>query len=548
MAWFVMQGEKARGPFDASQLKGMAREGQITAETLISKSNAGPWVAARNVKGLLTHQIPAASATSRETTAGKSQATGGMLPSGRSSQVRGEANATRAKPVSASKSSETSKQKTDAKEGRRLPVFVRLALNWYRIPTLFWVIFYGCSFVLMLIGQQLGKSSNDLMWNLNASDLMSNLNYWGRLAGMYAVLLALLAGLLTAFLRFYIADYCLPSPEEHFYVRVKGGNVRGPCRNDEVDSLLATNQSDFVAVDAAGPFFFWMQAMVDEAKERNTGTHFWKKFGTDGAAIAWFFFELLPQLRKYRWYRVFRFVAWSVIAVKLLRITLYNLGISLPIDSFLNVEYFYKIYPVLACFLIADIVLTATSSSLARSYVRQIIRNRNESKRQKKDELNRARDLAQEKFLNSGLFDQEPRISGLLIQIEGVSCQNTSTDTAAITFRKAGISLSLPGGVSKTIPAEKVKSVVVGGRGNFTSSQDSMWAGGGIGFGGAIQGALNAAALNMVTSLLTREDQRECIVVLKWQSGELVLLNQDYEPAQAWGQIRRVTETYTAQE
>jgi hypothetical protein len=50
--WFLNVAEKIYGPFDAGNLKQFVQEGRITPDTLIRKGQEGPWVAARQVRGL----------------------------------------------------------------------------------------------------------------------------------------------------------------------------------------------------------------------------------------------------------------------------------------------------------------------------------------------------------------------------------------------------------------------------------------------------------------------------------------------------------------
>jgi hypothetical protein len=52
MAWYVMHEGKVHGPLDSPRLKALATQGRIDTETQVSQSESGPWVAARNVKGL----------------------------------------------------------------------------------------------------------------------------------------------------------------------------------------------------------------------------------------------------------------------------------------------------------------------------------------------------------------------------------------------------------------------------------------------------------------------------------------------------------------
>ena len=59
MAWYVMRNEKTFGPLDNAQLKAMAAQGQVVADSQISQSTNGPWLPARNVRGLFQPPTPA---------------------------------------------------------------------------------------------------------------------------------------------------------------------------------------------------------------------------------------------------------------------------------------------------------------------------------------------------------------------------------------------------------------------------------------------------------------------------------------------------------
>jgi hypothetical protein len=50
--WFVEQGQRVYGPFDASRLRKLAAAGKISAESGVSRSKDGPWVKAGQLRGL----------------------------------------------------------------------------------------------------------------------------------------------------------------------------------------------------------------------------------------------------------------------------------------------------------------------------------------------------------------------------------------------------------------------------------------------------------------------------------------------------------------
>lgn len=517
MPWFVLLNEKPRGPLDASQLKRLAEQGQINGDTLVSQSTEGPWVAARKIKGL----NPAAPADSLDP---------------RTKSVASSSSKTSFPLVT--KRSETQSVSdgvvpSDHKHVRRTSLPVRLALSWYRIPATAWLLFYGCLLPLLWLAHTL-RESGIVHWRVR--EVIQPIE---QIAG-FTLLVVLL---LTIFLRFYISQFCFPIGGDSFYVRVARGKVEGPFKLTDIYSRLAKNKSDYVALNRGGPFFFWVESITDEASEHLEDRPFWRKY----QEIGWLFFELLPRLMAYTWFRVFRVATWLVsLTCLLLQLVVELFHITLPGADVLLSWRFAGVHHALFWTCLLDVILTTTSSRLGRSYIRQYLKNRathsEESTRQQWEEKQRANEM----FLKSGLFDPEPRISGLLMHVEGISCRNSATDTAEAFFRKDGISLYLPGEVSKTIPAGRVKSVVVGGRGDFKTSRDDMWVGGGFGVTGALKGAINAAALNYLTSLVTQKEHRECILVIKWDGGEVVLLNDLYEPGQAWAEIQRITKNYDA--
>ena len=73
MDWYVIHGGKVHGPLDSSQLKALATQGKINTKTQLSQNQSGPWVAAKNVKGLFAFAsgVAASAAPSSTTKAEK---------------------------------------------------------------------------------------------------------------------------------------------------------------------------------------------------------------------------------------------------------------------------------------------------------------------------------------------------------------------------------------------------------------------------------------------------------------------------------------------
>jgi hypothetical protein len=209
----------------------------------------------------------------------------------------------------------------------------------------------------------------------------------------------------------------------------------------------------------------------------------------------------------------------------------------------------FEIGPIAA---VCDLALIVMGSPLFRCWQRYIAKSNaaDDEKRKREaaeraaEQEQRAKREAHEAFQASDLVTRR-RITGLLMQVQGISCRNTHNDTATVAFESDGVELLLPGGVRRRLAANEIESVVIGGRGKFTTSQDDAWSGGGFGVTGAIKGALNAAALNYLTSLLTKQDHCECLLLIKWQKGEVVILNTFYEPEAAWGVIGPMVERYS---
>ena len=54
IGWFVKQGDKTFGPFDAAQIRKYAEAKKIGPKTPVSQSATGPWTSAENIKGLFS--------------------------------------------------------------------------------------------------------------------------------------------------------------------------------------------------------------------------------------------------------------------------------------------------------------------------------------------------------------------------------------------------------------------------------------------------------------------------------------------------------------
>lgn len=57
--WFVRSGGKVFGPFDTGKLKQLAAAGQVSTDSEIARSHAGPWFAAKTIQGLFDALPPA---------------------------------------------------------------------------------------------------------------------------------------------------------------------------------------------------------------------------------------------------------------------------------------------------------------------------------------------------------------------------------------------------------------------------------------------------------------------------------------------------------
>ena len=78
--WFCKIGEKKVGPLSVQQLKTIAARGQLRAEHLVRRGDAGPWVPAGRVKGLFPEKPNGAAASAAKPAQAKPLAQPGALP------------------------------------------------------------------------------------------------------------------------------------------------------------------------------------------------------------------------------------------------------------------------------------------------------------------------------------------------------------------------------------------------------------------------------------------------------------------------------------
>lgn len=124
--------------------------------------------------------------------------------------------------------------------------------------------------------------------------------------------------------------------------------------------------------------------------------------------------------------------------------------------------------------------------------------------------------------------DGAPYIEGQIIRLAGVS--GLAKGGCAIRFESANVGIFLGSANSFRIPYGHIQLLQIRGKGHFTESVDGGFIGGGFGIGGALQGIALASALNAAVSSLTRKERVECELLLKWTTGELLMLNQEYTP------------------
>lgn len=119
-------------------------------------------------------------------------------------------------------------------------------------------------------------------------------------------------------------------------------------------------------------------------------------------------------------------------------------------------------------------------------------------------------------------------IEGQIIRLIGVS--GLAKGACAIRFESSHASLCLAHGKTLTLPYGDIQLLQIGGRGRLSESVNGAFVGGGFGLGGAVEGIAEATLLNAAVSALTRKKRVECELLLKWTTGELLMLNQEHTP------------------
>jgi hypothetical protein len=126
------------------------------------------------------------------------------------------------------------------------------------------------------------------------------------------------------------------------------------------------------------------------------------------------------------------------------------------------------------------------------------------------------------------LGDGAPYIEGQIIRLAGVS--GLAKGSCALRFESSHASIFLAHGKALTLPYGDIQLLQIGGKGRLTESVDNAFIGGGFGLVGALEGAAVAGLLNAAVSVLTRNERIECELLLRWTTGELLMLNQEITP------------------
>ena len=499
-SFWVRRGDKVFGPFSHSQVRDGVRSGKLVDTDKLAVAADGPW---RTLHEMLPRvdQVAATLTAAAVGTADNSPTSEGRQGLSSASLPRAVATVPQS-DASATHSPATKKDTSPAgSDGKRPLAIAWLAYRWYQLPARIRIPFYLVVAALFFLSANAFENANK---NGRSGRLAEDIMMFAFAMGSVALLA-----------RFYICDYCLPAPGGTFYLRDEQNNVTGPFPYEHADEIVDSTESkrsNRISKDAQGPWLFWLGAFIDEKND---------KPGEWRALLCRF----NDFIRRAFW--------WPYAICLILGVSADISGLRLPVGNPLAVVIQFGM-PVA----IAVLAVRLLVSTLFRCYARACFQDLEESKRKAEKLKKDAEKLARDDFLASGLFDNEPSIHGLLMQVQGISCRNTHADSARVRFKKDRLVLELPGGVTRTLRAAEIESVVIGGRGRFTTSTDDAWAGGGFGMTGAIKGALDAAALNYLTSLVTQKEHCECLVHIKWKGGEAVLLNTLYEPSEAWGVVK----------
>jgi len=121
-----------------------------------------------------------------------------------------------------------------------------------------------------------------------------------------------------------------------------------------------------------------------------------------------------------------------------------------------------------------------------------------------------------------------PFIGGEIVRLRGVS--GLAKGECSLRFTQQGVVLELATGKRVGIRYDQIKGLQIAGQGKIVESVDNAFIGGGLGLGGALQGAAQAMLLNAAVSAITRNERFECEITLEWENGELVMMNREYLP------------------
>ena len=124
--------------------------------------------------------------------------------------------------------------------------------------------------------------------------------------------------------------------------------------------------------------------------------------------------------------------------------------------------------------------------------------------------------------------DGAPYIQGQIVRLVGVN--GLAKGACAIRFDSSNASIFLAHGKALTLPYGDIQLLQIGGMGRISESVNAGFIGGGFGIGGALQGAAEASLLNAAVSALTRKERVECELLMKWTTGELLMLNHEHAP------------------
>ena len=126
--------------------------------------------------------------------------------------------------------------------------------------------------------------------------------------------------------------------------------------------------------------------------------------------------------------------------------------------------------------------------------------------------------------------DGAPYIEGQIVRLVGVI--GLAKGACAIRFESSHASIILAHGKALTLPYGDIQLLQIGGKGHISESVNAGFIGGGLGIGGALKGAAEASLLNAAVSALTQKERVECELLMKWTTGELLMLNHEHTEMQ----------------